>query len=61
MLENLEMGAYIVDDREKIEKGIENVFGLFPRLRERAQLKGGTLSGGEQQMLAVGRGLMSDP
>ena len=59
--ENLEMGAYIVNDREEIQKGIENAFSLFPRLKERAQQKGGTLSGGEQQMLATARGLMSNP
>ncbi len=61
VLENLEMGAYIVKDRAKIEKGIEYAFALFPRLKERAQQKGGTLSGGEQQMLATARGLMSEP
>jgi len=61
VLENLEMGAYIVDDAEAIEKGIETAFSLFPRLKERAQQKGGTLSGGEQQMLATARGLMSNP
>ena len=61
VLENLEMGAYILDDRDEIQKGIENAFSLFPRLKERAQQKGGTLSGGEQQMLATARGLMSNP
>ena len=55
------MGAYIVDDQAEIEKDIENAFSLFPRLKERAQQKGGTLSGGEQQMLATARGLMSNP
>jgi len=59
--ENLEMGAYIVNDRAEVERGIENAFSLFPRLKERAQQKGGTLSGGEQQMLATARGLMSNP
>ena len=59
--ENLEMGAYILDDGEQIEKNIDNAFSLFPRLKERAQQKGGTLSGGEQQMLATARGLMSNP
>jgi branched-chain amino acid transport system ATP-binding protein len=59
--ENLEMGAYIVDDKAEIERGIENAFSLFPRLKERAHQKGGTLSGGEQQMLATARGLMSNP
>lgn len=61
VLENLEMGAYIVNDKDAIQKGIDNAFSLFPRLKERAQQKGGTLSGGEQQMLATARGLMSNP
>jgi len=61
VLENLEMGAYIVKDRAEIERGIEHAFALFPRLRERSGQKGGTLSGGEQQMLATARGLMSNP
>jgi branched-chain amino acid transport system ATP-binding protein len=61
VLENLEMGAYIVKDRAEIERGIEHAFTLFPRLRERSSQKGGTLSGGEQQMLATARGLMSNP
>jgi branched-chain amino acid transport system ATP-binding protein len=61
VLENLEMGAYTVKDNSEIRKGIEFAFTLFPRLRERAQQKGGTLSGGEQQMLATARGLMSKP
>ncbi len=59
--DNLEMGAYILSDQEQIERGIDNAFSLFPRLKERAQQKGGTLSGGEQQMLATARGLMSNP
>ncbi len=59
--ENLEMGAYILDDKKQIEANMENAFTLFPRLKERAQQKGGTLSGGEQQMLATARGLMSNP
>jgi branched-chain amino acid transport system ATP-binding protein len=59
--ENLEMGAYILDDKKQIEENMENAFTLFPRLKERAQQKGGTLSGGEQQMLATARGLMSNP
>jgi branched-chain amino acid transport system ATP-binding protein len=59
--ENLEMGAYLRSDRAGIEESMERVFELFPRLRERAEQTGGTLSGGEQQMLAVGRGLMADP
>lgn len=61
VLENLEMGAYIIDDQAEIEKGVQNAFSLFPRLKERAQQMGGTLSGGEQQMLATARGLMSNP
>ena len=61
VLENLEMGAYIIKDRAEIERGIEHAFVLFPRLRERSGQKGGTLSGGEQQMLATARGLMSNP
>jgi branched-chain amino acid transport system ATP-binding protein len=59
--ENLEMGAYILSDSVKIQENIEMAFSLFPRLKERAQQKGGTLSGGEQQMLATARGLMSNP
>ena len=61
VLENLEMGAYLERDRAVIKKRLEYAFGLFPRLRERAEQKGGTLSGGEQQMLATARGLMSSP
>ena len=61
VLENLEMGAYIVKDRTEIDRGIEYAFALFPRLKERSAQKGGTLSGGEQQMLATARGLMSNP
>ena len=59
--ENLKLGAYIVYDREEIEKKLEYVYGLFPILKERRKQLGGTLSGGEQQMLAIGRGLMSSP
>jgi branched-chain amino acid transport system ATP-binding protein len=59
--ENLEMGAYLLNDKDAIQTGIDNAFSLFPRLKERAQQKGGTLSGGEQQMLATARGLMSNP
>jgi branched-chain amino acid transport system ATP-binding protein len=59
--ENLKLGAYIVDDREEIEKNLDYVYGLFPILRARRKQLGGTLSGGEQQMLATGRGLMSSP
>ena len=61
VLENLEMGAYLRNDKDGIAEDLEMVFGLFPRLRERAGQKGGTLSGGEQQMLAMGRSLMSQP
>ena len=61
VLENLEMGAYIVKDKAEIERGIEYAFSLFPRLKERSTQKGGTLSGGEQQMLAPPAGLMSNP
>jgi branched-chain amino acid transport system ATP-binding protein len=59
--ENLEMGAYTRRVRAEIDEDMERVFGLFPRLREREKQSGGTLSGGEQQMLAVGRALMSRP
>ena len=61
VLENLEMGAYLVRDRAAREATLERVFALFPRLRERSTQAGGTLSGGEQQMLAIGRALMSRP
>lgn len=59
--ENLEMGAFIVDDKKKISGMMDEVFELFPVLKERIGQQGGTLSGGEQQMLAIGRALMSDP
>jgi branched-chain amino acid transport system ATP-binding protein len=59
--ENLELGAYILDDAEEVKKNLEYVYRLFPRLAERRLQQGGTLSGGEQQMLAIGRGLMSNP
>jgi branched-chain amino acid transport system ATP-binding protein len=59
--ENLEMGAFTRDDRSGIDADLERVFSLFPRLRERTSQKGGTLSGGEQQMLAIGRALMGRP
>ena len=61
VLENLKIGAYLRKDKEEIEKDIEWVYELFPRLKERNWQLAGTLSGGEQQMLAVGRGLMSRP
>lgn len=59
--ENLEMGAFGIKDKQKISQNIEKVFVMFPRLKERRNQPGGTLSGGEQQMLATGRALMSDP
>ena len=59
--ENLRLGAYIRNDKEGVRKDMEWIYDLFPRLRERAWQAGGTLSGGEQQMLAVGRALMSNP
>ena len=59
--ENLTLGAYARNDKAEIEADRERVFGLFPRLKERHKQKAGTFSGGEQQMLAVGRALMSKP
>ena len=59
--ENLRMGAYIINDAKRISDNMEKVFHHFPRLKERARQLGGTLSGGEQQMLATGRALMTDP
>ncbi len=59
--ENLLLGAYIRSDAAEVEKDLEWVYTLFPRMRERSWQKGGTLSGGEQQMLALGRALMSRP
>ena len=59
--ENLMLGAYIRNDKEGIAQDIDWVYNLFPRLRERSWQKGGTLSGGEQQMLAMGRAMMSKP
>ena len=61
VLENLEMGAFARADRDAIAPDLERVFTLFPRLRERAAQTGGTLSGGEQQMLAIARALMARP
>ena len=61
VLENLKIGAYLRRDKAEIEQDIEWVYSLFPRLKERHWQLAGTLSGGEQQMLAVGRGLMSRP
>jgi branched-chain amino acid transport system ATP-binding protein len=59
--ENLQMGAYTRSSRQEVEESFERVFGLFPRLSERADQLAGTLSGGEQQMLAIGRGLIQRP
>jgi branched-chain amino acid transport system ATP-binding protein len=59
--ENLDLGAYLRKDRSNIEKDMDRVFTLFPRLKERERQKGGTMSGGEQQMLAIGRALMANP
>ncbi len=59
--ENLEMGTYARKEKTGMEQDMERVFGLFPRLKERIHQKGGTLSGGEQQMLAMGRALMARP
>jgi len=61
VMENLELGAFARTDRENIPQDLERVLALFPRLRERLGQKGGTLSGGEQQMLAIGRALMARP
>lgn len=59
--ENLEMGAFSLKDQSDFKKDLDMVYGLFPRLKERRNQKAGTLSGGEQQMLAMGRALMSHP
>jgi branched-chain amino acid transport system ATP-binding protein len=61
VLENLQMGAYLVRDKKAVRRELEFVFTTFPRLKERDQQIAGTLSGGEQQMLAIGRALMSRP
>ena len=61
ILENLQMGAYVRNDNEAIKSDIDRMFGIFPRLKERANQLAGTLSGGEQQMLAMARALMSRP
>ncbi|MBW2408157.1 MAG: ABC transporter ATP-binding protein [Deltaproteobacteria bacterium] len=61
VLENLELGAYLRSDNDRIKADIDKIFDLFPRLRERINQAGITLSGGEQQMLAMGRALLSNP
>jgi branched-chain amino acid transport system ATP-binding protein len=58
---NLELGAYTRDDDEEIESSIEHIYSLFPILKERRHQQAGTMSGGEQQMLAIGRGMMAKP
>jgi branched-chain amino acid transport system ATP-binding protein len=59
--ENLELGAYTISDRQKVRQSMDEVLATFPRLEERLNQYAGTLSGGEQQMLAIGRALMSSP
>jgi branched-chain amino acid transport system ATP-binding protein len=61
IVENLQMGAFVRNDKAEIAADIEKVFGIFPRLKERAAQLAGTMSGGEQQMLAMGRALMARP
>ena len=58
---NLKLGAYLRDDKQAVQEDLDVVFGLFPRLKERLKQKAGSLSGGEQQMLAIGRALMTRP
>ena len=59
--ENLMLGAYVLDDNQQVQQNLQFVFSLFPKLKERRQQPASTLSGGEQQMVAIGRGLMSNP
>ena len=61
VIDNLYAGGYLVKDKNQLQKNLENVYLLFPRLQERIKQISGTLSGGEQQMLALGRALMSNP
>jgi branched-chain amino acid transport system ATP-binding protein len=61
VMENLEMGGFTLNNRRNVEKGLEKVFNLFPKLVERQHQQAGTLSGGEQQMLVMGRALMLEP
>lgn len=61
VIENLEMGAFGLKDKKLIQEGLDRSFHYFPRLKERLHQKGGTMSGGEQQMLAIARGIMSKP
>jgi len=61
VMENLELGAYLRTDKEGIKRDMDMVFNMFPRLYERKNQLSGTMSGGEQQMLAIGRGIMSKP
>jgi len=61
VIDNIYAGAYLLKDKDQVQKNLENVYQLFPRLKERANQISGTLSGGEQQMLAIGRSLMSNP
>jgi branched-chain amino acid transport system ATP-binding protein len=61
VLENLELGSYVAKAKARRREGLEQVFGLFPRLKERRRQAAGTMSGGEQQMLAIGRALMARP
>jgi branched-chain amino acid transport system ATP-binding protein len=61
VLDNIYAGAYLIKDKAEVQRNLDNVYQLFPRLKERSKQISGTLSGGEQQMLAIGRALMSNP